>query len=116
MCGMQSEIYDEVVRCKHKHDVRDQVFPFHIPDSASAQVRSSKWVSNTRTRLHATSYEFENKLGQKYKLVECRERLPHLGANLELETLWYDRPAYRVMVAIGMVGTIVAESSRGRPL
>ncbi|CAA7050266.1 unnamed protein product [Microthlaspi erraticum] len=54
-------------------DVRDQVFPFPIPDSASAQVRSSKRVSNTRTRLHTTSYEFENKLGQKYKLVECRE-------------------------------------------
>ncbi|CAA7018312.1 unnamed protein product [Microthlaspi erraticum] len=54
-------------------DVRHQVFPFPIPDSASAQVRSSKRVSNTRTRLHTTSYEFENKLGQKYKLVECRE-------------------------------------------
>ncbi|CAA7031775.1 unnamed protein product [Microthlaspi erraticum] len=58
---------------RHKHDVRDQVFPFPIPDSASAQVRSSKRVSNTRTRLHTTSYEFEIKLGQKYKLVECRE-------------------------------------------
>ncbi|CAA7046016.1 unnamed protein product [Microthlaspi erraticum] len=54
-------------------DVRDQVFPFPIPDSASAQVRSSKRVSNTRTRLHTTSYEVQNKLGQKYKLVECRE-------------------------------------------
>ncbi|CAA7036485.1 unnamed protein product [Microthlaspi erraticum] len=52
-----------------------------IPDSASAQVRSSKRVSNTRTRLHTTSYEFEIELGQKYKLVECRK----VGAGFGLE-------------------------------